>query len=62
ARAVMDAKHLNAAASCRANLVIIRVLGESAYELRRAMAIIITALRGEMAGKSVPLPRVWENQ
>jgi urease accessory protein len=50
-----------AAVTCRNELLIIRVLGEDGYCLRKALAQILTKLRSALAGYPVALPKVWEN-
>ncbi len=53
---------VRAAVTCRDELLIMRVLAETGYDLRRAVARILTQLRSTLAGHSVALPKVWENQ
>lgn len=61
ARKLAEEAPARAAVSYRDGLLIFRVLGEDGYALRRALARILTALRTEITGASVPLPKVWEN-
>ncbi|MFC4271967.1 urease accessory protein [Sneathiella chungangensis] len=51
-----------AAATCRDELLILRLLAESGYELRKSLARILNGMRSELAGHPVALPKVWENQ
>ncbi|MCF8468152.1 MAG: urease accessory protein UreD [Sneathiella sp.] len=53
---------VRAAVTCRNELLIMRLLGKDGYLLRKALARILTALRSELAGHPVALPKVWENQ
>ncbi|MEX1036496.1 MAG: urease accessory protein UreD [Sneathiella sp.] len=53
---------VRAAATCRDELLIMRVLAETGYDLRRALARILTQLRSTLTGHPVALPKVWENQ
>lgn len=51
-----------AAATCRDELLILRLLAKSGYELRKSLARILNGMRSELAGHPVALPKVWENQ
>jgi urease accessory protein len=53
---------VRAAVTCRDELLIIRVLADSGYELRKSLARILTRMRTELSGHTVALPKVWENQ
>lgn len=53
---------VRAVATCRDELLIMRVLAGSGYELRKSLAQILTGMRTELAGHAVALPKVWENQ
>ncbi|WP_246157189.1 urease accessory protein UreD [Sneathiella litorea] len=53
---------VRAAVTSRDTLLIIRVLAENGYDLRKALALILTRMRSEIAGYPVDLPKVWENQ
>lgn len=51
---------LRAAASCVADVLIVRWLGPNAFDLRQAYACFLSAFRAETAGLPRRLPRVWE--
>ena len=53
---------VRAAVTCRDELLIMRVMAETGYDLRRALARILTQLRSTFSGYPVALPKVWENQ
>ncbi len=53
---------VRAAVTCRNELLIMRVLAGSGYELRKSLARILNGMRAELAGHAVALPKVWENQ
>ena len=50
------------AVTCRDELLIMRVVAKSGYELRKCLARILNGMRSELAGHPVALPKVWENQ
>jgi urease accessory protein len=52
---------VRAAVTCRDDLLIMRVLAGSGYELRKSLAQILTGMRAELTGHPVALPKVWEN-
>lgn len=52
---------VRAAVTCRDDLLIMRVLAGSGYELRKSLAQILTGMRAELTGQPVALPKVWEN-
>ncbi|MBO0332485.1 urease accessory protein UreD [Sneathiella sp. CAU 1612] len=53
---------VRAAVTSREELLIVRVLANSGYELRKSLTQILTKMRTELTGHSVELPKVWENQ
>ncbi|WP_373083773.1 urease accessory protein UreD [Sneathiella sp.] len=61
ARSVAADVDARAAVTCRDGLLIMRVLGQDGYILRKALARILTDMRSRLAGHPVPLPKVWEN-
>ena len=52
---------VRAAVTSRDTVLIMRVLADSGYELRKSLARILTRMRTELTGHPVELPKVWEN-
>lgn len=58
-RGWLAALTIRAGVSLRGDLLLSRLLADTGFALRQALALVLARLREAVAGRAVPMPRVW---